>query len=546
MGSTIHAFKTGDVARRCDRRHSTHPEAGDYINERRMVSTAAQPIYARLTVIGLLKRVCAASLGLLAFCGLPAHAQQADLERAILVFDGSGSMWGQIDGVNKIVTARDTLARVLPSFPPSMELGLMAYGHNRRGDCNDIEMLVQTGPVATTAGPISQAVNTLNPRGKTPLSEAVRRAALELRYTEERATIILITDGLETCEADPCALANELESLGIDFTTHVIGFGLTDEEGQQVACLAENTGGRYFQATDADALGEALTQTVAFVPPQPPAPPAEPELEPVEQNLFATVRLDAASEPLTTQDPIRVEWDLEPLDPQIDLASVPFLAAVPSFERFIEPGRYRLTASTNRGLEASEDITLTATERTEVDLVFGAGTLDLHAVMLNDGFGLSNTDFSWNIRNVDTGQSFTVFTQTAREIVPPGRYEAALIVTRLESMSPGTAAFTVSTGDVVEQEVIASTARVGFRAFNSDGSELTSFDLRHQVYRGPIDQNDHIASKIGSDQYFLLPGNYTVRFEAWDDGPRRSAEAVFELGPGDDQVIEVTMPDAPR
>lgn len=199
----------------------------------------------------------------------------------------------------------------------------------------------------------------------------MRRAALELRYTEERATIILVTDGLETCEADPCALANELESVGIDFTTHVIGFGLTEEEGQQVACLAENTGGRYFQATDADAVGEELTQTVAFVPPQSPAPPAPAALEPVEQNLFVTVRLDAASEPLTTQDPIRVEWDLEPLDPQIDLASVPFLAAVPSFERFIEPGRYRLTASTNRGLEASEDITLTATERTEVDLVFG-------------------------------------------------------------------------------------------------------------------------------------------------------------------------------
>lgn len=278
---------------------------------------------------GLFKRVCTASLGFLALCALPANAQQTDLERTILVFDGSGSMWGQIDGVNKIVTARETLARVRPTFPASMELGLMAYGHNRRGDCNDIEMLVQTGPVTTTAAPISDAVNTLNPRGKTPLSEAVRRAARELRYTEERATIILITDGLETCEADPCALANELESFAIDFTTHVIGFGLTEEEGQQVACLAENTGGSYFQATDADALGEALTQTVAFVPPQSPAPPASAALEPVEQSLFVTVRLDAASEPLTTQDPIRAEWDLEPLDPQIDLASIPFIVAVP-------------------------------------------------------------------------------------------------------------------------------------------------------------------------------------------------------------------------
>ncbi|MEO0384816.1 MAG: VWA domain-containing protein [Pseudomonadota bacterium] len=494
----------------------------------------------------LLNRLLAASFGLLAFCTLPANAQQTDLERAILVFDGSGSMWGQINGVNKIVTARETLARVLPTFPATMELGLMAYGHNRRGDCNDIEMLVQTGPVTTTAAPISDAVNTLNPRGKTPLSEAVRRAALELRYTEERATIILVTDGLETCEADPCALANELESVGIDFTTHVIGFGLTEEEGQQVSCLAENTGGSYFQATDADALGDALTQTVAFVPPQPPAPLAPAVLEPVEQNLFVTVRLDGASEPLTTQDPIRVEWDLEALDPQIDLASVPFIAAVPSFESFVEPGRYRLTASTNRGLQASEEITLTATERTDVELVFEAGTLDLFAVMLNDSFGLSNTDFGWNIRNLDTDRAFTAYTRNAREIVPAGHYEASLIITRLESMSPGTVSLTVSAGQVTEQEVIAPTARIGFRAFNTDGSELTDFQLRHQVVRGPTDQSEVIAGKIGSDSYFLLPGRYTARFEAWDDGPRRSVETMFELAAGDDQIIEVTMPDAPQ
>jgi Ca-activated chloride channel family protein len=491
------------------------------------------------------KRLCAASLGFLALCALPANAQQRDLERAILVFDGSGSMWGQIDGINKIVTARETLARVLPTFPTTMELGLMAYGHNRRGDCNDIEMLVQTGPVTTTAGSISDAVNTLNPRGKTPLSEAVRRAALELRYTEERATIILVTDGLETCEADPCALANELESVGIDFTTHVIGFGLTEEEGRQVACLAENTGGRYFQATDADALGDALAQTVAFVPPQPPEPPA-PALEPVEQNLFVTVRLDPAGEPLTTQDPIYVEWDLEPLDAQIDPASVPFIAAEPSFERFIEPGRYRLTASTNRGLLASEEITLTATERTEVDLVFVAGTLDLYAVMLNDGFGLSDTDFSWIIRNLETDRSFTVYTRNAREIVPAGPYEASLIIARVESMSPGTVSFVVSTGDVTEQELIASTARVGFRVFNTDGSELTGFELRHNVFRGWGDQNDRVAGGIGGDSHLLLPGRYTARLEAWDDGPRRSVETVIELAAGEDRIVEITMPDAPQ
>lgn len=166
--------------------------------------------------------------------------------------------------------------------------------------------------------------------------------------------------------------------------------------------------------------------------------------------------------------------------------------------------------------------------------------------MLNDGFGLSNTDFGWNIRNLDTDRAFTVYARNAWEIVPAGRYETSLIITRLESMSPGTVSLTVSAGQVTEQEVIALTAQVGFQVFNSDGSELTNFQLRHQVYRGPLDENDLIASKIGSDTYFLLPSRYTARFEAWDDGPRRTVETVFELAAGEDLIIEVTMPQAPQ
>lgn len=100
-------------------------------------------------------------------------------------------------------------------------------------------------PAPGSAPVISTAAAKMRFLGKTPLSEAVRRAAAEMRATEDKATVILITDGIETCAADPCAVATELESQGVDFTAHVVGFGLTKEEGRQVACLAENTGGKY-------------------------------------------------------------------------------------------------------------------------------------------------------------------------------------------------------------------------------------------------------------------------------------------------------------
>ena len=49
-------------------------------------------------------------------------------DRAIIVMDASGSMWGRIGGKTKIEIARETLAGVMPSIPGDMELGLIAYG----------------------------------------------------------------------------------------------------------------------------------------------------------------------------------------------------------------------------------------------------------------------------------------------------------------------------------------------------------------------------------------------------------------------------------
>lgn len=194
-------------------------------------------------------------------------------ERAMIVFDGSGSMWGQIDGRLKHEIARQALMDMLATVPEDMELGLMAYGHREKGSCSDIETLVVPGPQNKVA--IQQAIASMRFLGKTPLTEAVRQAAEQLRHTEEKATVILITDGEETCQADPCALGHELERTGVDFTAHVVGFGLTAEQGQQVACLAHHTGGQYFEATNAARLQQALlaaVQPVQTVVTEPVAP----------------------------------------------------------------------------------------------------------------------------------------------------------------------------------------------------------------------------------------------------------------------------------
>ncbi|BBO80746.1 hypothetical protein DSCO28_13120 [Desulfosarcina ovata subsp. sediminis] len=188
--------------------------------------------------------------------------------RMVLILDGSGSMWGQIDGKAKIEIAKAVLNDLIVKIPATFQTGLMVYGHRRKGDCSDIEMVV---PLGVHNPAVMQArVKAISPKGKTPLSAAVQQAAQALRYTEERATVVLVSDGLETCDIDPCKLAAELSMSGVDFTVHVIGFDISREDQERLRCLADRTGGLFLAADNADSLRKALFTTVEKVQEAPP------------------------------------------------------------------------------------------------------------------------------------------------------------------------------------------------------------------------------------------------------------------------------------
>ena len=134
-------------------------------------------------------------IGLLAtaaFAATALYAANTARPATMLVLDASGSMWGQIDGKAKIAIARDAVGAMLDDWQGG-DLGLMAYGHNRKGDCADIEVLQAIGP--DTAAGIRKRVDALNPKGMTPISESVRQAAAQLHFTERKATVILVSVG---------------------------------------------------------------------------------------------------------------------------------------------------------------------------------------------------------------------------------------------------------------------------------------------------------------------------------------------------------------
>jgi Ca-activated chloride channel family protein len=204
----------------------------------------------------------------LCFTQLSAHAE--DNPQAMLVFDASGSMWGQINGKVKINIAKDALNNVVSNWDENVHLGLIAYGHRKKGDCNDIQTLIPIGQLDKNS--MIAKVKAIKPKGKTPISRSIKKAAEDLRYTEEKATVILISDGKETCNADPCATAKSLENEGIDFVAHVIGFDVDKQTDKQLKCIADSTGGEYFSAKNAASLNDAMGKIAEKVKKDEPKP----------------------------------------------------------------------------------------------------------------------------------------------------------------------------------------------------------------------------------------------------------------------------------
>lgn len=191
----------------------------------------------------------------------PVTAQNAQSDKYMVVLDASGSMWGKVEGRAKFEIVRQSFAKLLKGWQgKNVDAGLIVYGHRRKGDCSDIEVVSAPAPLAGSK--LSEKVAQISPKGKTPLGESVRLAAQQLKFTEQKATVIVLTDGIETCGVDTCQLGRELEKLGVDFTAHVVGFDIKKKQDRaQLACLAQTTGGTFVTADNASQLDAALRKT---------------------------------------------------------------------------------------------------------------------------------------------------------------------------------------------------------------------------------------------------------------------------------------------
>jgi len=195
-------------------------------------------------------------VGLLMVLWIPLCARAVTYPEAVFILDASGSMLGSAGAETKMAAAKSVLRQVVPAVAPEVKMGLAAYGHRRKDDCSDIEILIPPGSEDRAA--MLAVIEAMDPKGMTPISEAILQVAEVLDGRDAETTIILVSDGKETCGGDPCEVVRALKASGVKFILHVVGFDVTEEDKAQLSCIAQAGGGQYFGASDAAALLAAL------------------------------------------------------------------------------------------------------------------------------------------------------------------------------------------------------------------------------------------------------------------------------------------------
>jgi Ca-activated chloride channel homolog len=429
-------------------------------------------------------------------------AQAADEgARVILVLDASGSMRGKIDGKSKMDIAKAVVGRIVKSWNPADELGLVVYGHRKKGSCDDIEVLREPG--ALDAAQYMKSVNGLNPKGKTPMTQAVRMAAESLQYTEKKATVILVSDGIETCDADPCAVAEELAKAGVELKVHTVGFGLDDQGAvAQLRCLAEKTGGTFTTANNEADLQKALAKTVkAEAPPPIPAPaPAE------KFNFRGHVRQAGG---LELAKPFGgANWVFKTA-PQADGTEGAYVSTEyePEMKTNLAPGKYVVTITSDY---ATVDVPfeIKAGEVTKIDTSLNAGIVKLSGeVAAGSPVGEAA---NWVIADPDGKYLATLYGAHPQALLKSGDYKVKLTLGNAKA----DAAFHVDAGKTSDQLVSLGAGKLLVSAVFSKGGEAMSqgmaFEVRHPD-TATGDKGEWIATDYAAQSKFDLPaGKYVV------------------------------------
>jgi len=186
----------------------------------------------------------------------------------MLILDASGSMQRPDPAGTMMDAAKKAVHTFVDAAPLDSQVGLTVYGTGTGSDeaekaagCRDIQVLHKADRLDRAA--LGSTVDGVRASGWTPMGNALREAAAAMPSSGPRS-IVLVSDGEDTCSPpEPCEVARELKSQGVDLVMHAIGFAVDSAARAQLTCMAQATGGTYTDAADGPALERILPRVTA-------------------------------------------------------------------------------------------------------------------------------------------------------------------------------------------------------------------------------------------------------------------------------------------
>ena len=195
-----------------------------------------------------------------------AHGQGADKKaettRILFLLDASNSMYARMENDTRINVAKRLLSRMVDSLADldQVQIALRVYGHQYHRDrqiCTDTKL--EVGFNTGNHNEIKEKIKTIRPRGTTLIAYSLQEAAYDFPTSiSSRNIIILITDGIEECDGDPCAVSQALQKQGVILKPFIIGIGLENEFKAQFECV-----GKYFEANTEETFEKVLKVVVS-------------------------------------------------------------------------------------------------------------------------------------------------------------------------------------------------------------------------------------------------------------------------------------------
>jgi Ca-activated chloride channel homolog len=197
----------------------------------------------------------------LAFTQTRVQQKMPEKTRILFLLDASGSMLEQWERPNQTrwSVAKSILTKLVDSLGQNnkLELALRVYGHRSPQEiknCKDTWLEVPFKPRSHTL--IIQKLSEIKPKGVTPITYSLEQAANDFPSNAGyRNIVILITDGIESCGGDLCAMSRAMQKKGVFLRPYIIGLGLRTEKSLECA-------GRYIDADTPGKFNDVLNEAI--------------------------------------------------------------------------------------------------------------------------------------------------------------------------------------------------------------------------------------------------------------------------------------------